>query len=57
MTTKDYLIAARAKIADENNWTQGALARDSNGDDKPSSHPLADHAYWEGLDGRDSRAC
>ena len=32
MTTKEILIAARAKIADEKNWTQGELARDAKGD-------------------------
>jgi hypothetical protein len=57
MTTKDYLTAARAKIADKGNWTQGVLARDANGDDKPRSHPLADDPHWEGIDGRDTDAC
>jgi hypothetical protein len=57
MKTKDYLIAARAKIADESNWTQHALARDVYGSEKPSSHPLADDTHWEGIDGRDVQAC
>jgi hypothetical protein len=52
MTTKDYLIAARAKIADESNWAAYALARDAEGTDKPSSHPLAGDPHWEGIDGR-----
>lgn len=31
MTVKEVLIAARAKIADPANWTQGMLARDASG--------------------------
>lgn len=31
MTVKEVLIAARAKIADPANWTQGTLARDVHG--------------------------
>jgi hypothetical protein len=54
---KDYLLAARAKIADPTNWTQKALARDSEGCNKPSKHPLAFNPHWEGIDGRDPRAC
>jgi hypothetical protein len=54
---KNYLIAARAKIADPANWTQHVLARDANGDDKPSDHPFANYIHWEGIDGRDSQAC
>jgi hypothetical protein len=57
MTIKDYLIAARAKIADESNWTQHALARDVYGSEKPRNHPLADDPHWEGIDGRDTDAC
>jgi hypothetical protein len=57
MKTKDYLIAARAKIADESNWTQHALARDVYGSEKPRDHPLADDTHWEGIDGRDVQAC
>jgi hypothetical protein len=57
MTTKDYLSAARAKIADESSWTQHVLARDAKGNDKPSDHPHSDETHWEGLDGRDSQAC
>jgi hypothetical protein len=57
MTTKDYLLAARAKIADESNWTQHALARDVYGSEKPRDHPLADDTHWEGIDGRDVQAC
>jgi hypothetical protein len=54
---KNILIAARAKIADPANWVKDVLAVDANGDYKPSSHPLADDAHWEGLDGRDVQAC
>jgi hypothetical protein len=57
MTTKTDLLAARAKITDESNWTQGVMARDANGDDKPRSHPLADDIHWEGIDGRYPQAC
>jgi hypothetical protein len=54
---KDILIQARAKIADQDNWTQHVLARDINDNDKPASHPLARYVHWEGLDGRDPQAC
>jgi hypothetical protein len=54
---KDYLIAARAKIADPTNWTQNAFARDVYGSEKPRNHPLAFNPHWEGIDGRDPRAC
>lgn len=37
MTVKEVMIAARAKIADEKNWTTKAFARDTNGDSVPSS--------------------
>jgi hypothetical protein len=57
MTTKEYLIAARAKITDESNWTQHALARDVYGSEKPRNHPLADDTHWEGIDGRHPQAC
>jgi hypothetical protein len=57
MTTKTYLLAARAKIADKDNWTKHVLARDANGDDKPKGHPLADHIHWGGIDGRYPHAC
>jgi hypothetical protein len=57
MTINNYLTAARAKIADESNWTQHALARDAEGSYKPRSHPLSDDAHWEGIDGRDVQAC
>jgi hypothetical protein len=57
MTIKDYLVAARAKVADESNWTAYALARDAEGNDKPSSHPLSDDTHWEGIDGRHPQAC
>jgi hypothetical protein len=57
MTIKNYLTAARAKIADESNWTQHTLARDAEGNDKPSSHPLSGDPHWEGIDGRDVQAC
>jgi hypothetical protein len=57
MTTKDYLIAARAKIADVSDWTQHALARDVYGSDKPRDHPLSDDTHWEGINGRDIQAC
>lgn len=32
-SVKEILVAARDKIADEKNWTQGEFARDANGDD------------------------
>jgi hypothetical protein len=54
---KNYLIAARAKIENPVNWTQHVLARDANGNDKPSDHPLANDTHWEGIDGRDPQAC
>jgi hypothetical protein len=57
MTTKEYLIAARAKITDESNWTQHALARDVYGSEKPRNHPLADDIHWKGIDGRYPQAC
>ena len=56
-TTKGYLTAARAKIADKSNWTKHVLARDANGNDKPSDHPLANNKFWGGLDGRYPQAC
>jgi hypothetical protein len=52
-----YLLAARAKIADKDNWTQHVLARDVYGSEKPRNHPLADDPHWEGIDGRDTDAC
>jgi hypothetical protein len=52
MTTKDTLIAARAKIADVRNWTQHVLARDINGS-SDSPHGIV----FFGLDPRDPAAC
>jgi hypothetical protein len=52
MTTKDQLIAARAKIADRRNWTQHVLARDINGS---SDHPSKNVFF--GLSPRDPAAC
>lgn len=54
---KEILLAARAKIQTPDTWTQHALARDLNGYDKPNDHPLANQIHWEGIDGRDPRAC
>jgi hypothetical protein len=54
---KDILIAARAKIADQANWTQHALARDADNNNKPDSHPQANNVFWSGLTGRDPLAC
>lgn len=41
MTVKEVLIAARAKIADPANWTQGECARDSTGKEVHSSSDRA----------------
>lgn len=51
------LIAARAKIATPETWTQHALARDINDNDKPASHSQANNIHWGGIDGRDPFAC
>lgn len=41
MTIKEVLIAARAKIADPANWTQGSLAKD---DESLTCGVLSEHA-------------
>lgn len=41
MSPKEILIAARKLIADENNWTQGAFARDDSGEEVPEWEPGA----------------
>lgn len=41
MLAADMLRAARARIADPKNWTQGALARDSNGREAPEASEKA----------------
>jgi hypothetical protein len=54
---KDILIAARAKIASPDTWTQHVLARDTNDNSHPDSHSYAKYIHWEGLNGRDPQAC
>jgi hypothetical protein len=44
MTTLEILKAARAKIADKKNWTQGELGRDANGNPVTDASLLASQA-------------
>jgi hypothetical protein len=57
LTTLEILTQARALLVDPARWTQHALARDANGDDKPISHPYSDNPYWDGICGYDTTAC
>jgi hypothetical protein len=57
LTTLEILTQARELLSDQTKWTQHALARDANGDDKPISHPYSDNPHWDGICGYDAMAC
>jgi hypothetical protein len=57
LTTLEILTQARELLSDPTKWTQHAMARDANGDDKPISHLYSEHPYWEGISGYDPVAC